>query len=137
MYDHNGKQSVMDADEARQYIEHLESALHAAREERDMLKATIATPEIYAGIISEVVEKDFAALLKSEREARELAEVERFNAGINKAAEICQLWVDSPCCCLGNGPCDHIRTAGGIQARLLKESRPVPKEPAAVEEIGK
>ena len=54
--------------------EKLDAALKAAQEERDMLKAAIATPEVYVGVISEIVEKDFAALLKAERKAREQAE---------------------------------------------------------------
>ena len=39
MYDHNGKQAVMDADEAKLYMDHLESALADMREERDQIES--------------------------------------------------------------------------------------------------
>lgn len=59
-----------------------ENRWHEAEAEVDLLKAAIATPEVYAGIISEIVEKDFAIRLreaeaKAEKAEEELAREER------------------------------------------------------------
>lgn len=82
---------MSDQTELEKAIEHVEDDAHscvdggcpslalvlaAARRSVEMeaeiglLRAAIATPEVYVGVVSEIVERDFAAQLAAERERR-------------------------------------------------------------------
>jgi precorrin-6B methylase 2 len=54
--------------QANQEITELRAALAAAREENQTLCAAIATPDVYAGLISEITECDFAEHIKQLRQ---------------------------------------------------------------------